>query len=223
MFVPIHDQNPLKYIRFQYVTVSIIVLNVVIFFLVGDMNSDAREVIAALYHYSLIPQAVSDNPGIYQQTNLPFQSMRLITYAFMHADFWHLAGNMLFLWVFGDNVEDDLGHLKFLFFYLVACAVSGLFHVALVGEPHVPLVGASGAVSAVLAAYVVLHPQVRIWVLFLGRIPLRLPAIWLIAAWAGLQVFNLVILPDDQVSYAAHVGGLLVGFALLPFVRRRGN
>ena len=111
------------------------------------------------------------------------EDLTYLTYAFLHADIFHLGGNMLFLWVFGDNVEDALGHFRFLLFYLL-CAVGGaLFHGIMAPQSEMPLIGASGAVAGIVAAYLILHPRVKIWVLAFGRIPLRIPAWISLAPW----------------------------------------
>lgn len=221
MFIPLHDSNPLRHIAFPAVTWTIIALNVALYLGLGDLSPERPHSLSAILDFALFTHAIGMDPGPFAQGPLPFEGLRLVTYAFLHGDVWHLAGNMLFLWVFGDNVEDDLGHPGFLGFYLFGALAAGLAHVWAFPDSDLPLVGASGAVSAVMAAYVILHPRVRVWVLVLGRLPLRLPALWVILAWAGLQLVFLVFDPGDGVSYAAHVGGLAAGAATLPLVRRR--
>ena len=148
--------------------------------------------------------------------------MSLITYAFLHGNFMHLIGNMLFLWVFGDNVEDAMGHGRYLAFYIICAIVSGLAYALLDLNSDMPLIGASGAVSGVVAAYLMLHPKVKVWVLALGRIPLRLSAQWLLGAWVLYQIYNAVAYPESQVAWIAHVGGLVAGAILVLFFRRKG-
>ena len=104
------------------------------------------------------------------------ERLTLLSYMFFHGDILHLAGNMLFLWVFGDNVEDAMGHIKFLIFYLACGVIAGLVHAWVVPTSDAPLIGASGAVAGVIAAYLMLHPRVRVWVLALKAIPLRISA-----------------------------------------------
>jgi membrane associated rhomboid family serine protease len=145
-----------------------------------------------------------------------------ITYAFLHLDIWHLGSNMLFLWVFGDNVEDALGHAKYLVFYLL-CAIAGaLMHGVAMPDSQGPLIGASGAISGVVAAYFLLHPKVRVWVLVLMRIPLPLPAYIPLALWIAQQFVLMFISQFDEVSWAAHVGGILAGLILVLVMRRPG-
>ena len=134
-----------------------------------------------------------------------------ITYAFLHMDFWHLASNMLFLWVFGDNVEDAIGHFKFLIFYLICAAAGAALHGFVGRNRKAPLIGASGAISGVVAAYFLLHPRVQVWVLVLFRIPLPLPAFIPLALWIIQQFVMLWLDLDDMVSWGAHVGGIVTG------------
>jgi len=144
-----------------------------------------------------------------------------VTYAFLHADIWHLGTNMLFLWVFGDNVEDAMGHLRFLVFYLLCAAAGALAHGLLDPRSEAPLIGASGAVAGVVAAYLLLHPRVRLWVLVLGRIPLPLPAFVPLTLWIVYQLYMLVFDAQGEVSWAAHIGGIVAGFALIALMKRR--
>jgi membrane associated rhomboid family serine protease len=128
---------------------------------------------------------------------------------------------MLFLWVFGDNVEDALGHFRYLVFYLL-CAVAGaVVHGMMAPDSQAPLVGASGAIAGVVAAYLILHPRVKIWVLAFARIPLRLPAWIVLVLWIAFQFLMFLGGGEDQVSWAAHVGGIVAGAVLVLILRRR--
>ena len=129
---------------------------------------------------------------------------------------------MLYLWIFGDNVEDAMGHVRFLVFYLLCAAFAGFAHALLEPSSIVPLIGASGAVAGVIGAYLVLHPKVRVWVLALGRVPLRLPAWLLLAGWIAFQVFMALGGGDRQVAWWAHVAGAIAGAVLVVPMRRRG-
>ncbi|TJW44469.1 MAG: rhomboid family intramembrane serine protease, partial [Mesorhizobium sp.] len=145
-----------------------------------------------------------------------------LTYSFLHADIFHLGGNMLFLWVFGDNVEDALGHVRYLVFYLL-CAVGGAFFQGLVAwDSQVPLIGASGAIAGVVAAYLILYPRVKVWVLAFARIPLRIPAFIPLILWILFQVVMFAAGGEDQVSWACHIGGIITGAVLVLVLRSRG-
>ena len=220
MFIPLHDANSLKHIRLQYVTLALIAANVVIHLTTALAGAGFE--MAAVIGLGYIPSTVFDIAERPDEWVLVPDDLTYITYAFLHGDFWHLTGNMLFLWVFGDNVEDALGHFRFLVFYL-ACAVAGAFlHGIVAPESQAPLIGASGAIAGVVAAYLMLHPRVKIWVLALGRFPIRLPASILLVLWILFQVAMVVLAAEDEISWAAHVGGIVAGAVLVLFMRRRG-
>lgn len=219
MFIPLHDANSLKRIKLQYVTIGLIAANVVVFLLTG-LGSE-RAVTAAVYGFGYIPSVVFDKVSLPPDLEIIPEDLTYISYAFMHADIFHLGGNMLFLWVFGDNVEDAMGHVKFLIFYLL-CAIGGaLFHGFLAPDSQVPLIGASGAIAGVVTAYLFLHPRVRIWVLAFGRIPLRIPAYIALVLWILFQFAMFGMGGEDQISWSCHVGGIIAGAVLVLFLRNR--
>ena len=115
------------------------------------------------------------------------EPITLVTSLFLHGSFLHLAGNMLFLWVFGDNVEDGMGHARFLVFFLLCGIAACLAHCLMNPLSTAPLIGASGAIAGVVAAYLILYPRVKIWALFFGRLPLQVPAMYAIGFWFLLQ------------------------------------
>ena len=220
MFIPLHDANSLKRIKLQYVTISLIVANVVVFLFTG-LGSDEFAT-ATAYGLGYIPSVAFDTVDLPASLYIVPEDLTYLTYAFLHADIFHLGGNMLFLWVFGDNVEDALGHLKFLVFYL-ACAVAGAaFHGLVAPDSQVPLIGASGAIAGVVSAYLILHPRVKIWILAFGRIPLRIPAYITLALWILFQFVMFAAGGEDQISWACHIGGILAGAVLVLILRDRG-
>ncbi|HET7141251.1 MAG TPA: rhomboid family intramembrane serine protease, partial [Candidatus Limnocylindria bacterium] len=212
---PIGDQNePGRGLPF--VTLAIIGLNVAIFLLLQQAggNNDFT------YGWSAIPREIVHGVDLVraqvvviggQQFQVPQApgpdpiQLTLLSSMFMHAGWLHLGGNMLFLWVFGDNVEDALGHVRYLVFYL-ACAAGGAFFHGLVGpDSQAPLIGASGAIAGVVTAYLILHPRVKIWILAFARIPLRIPAFIVLALWILLQFVMFAAGGEDQISWACHV------------------
>lgn len=221
MFIPLHDQNRLKHVPRPYVNLAIIAANVLIF-LVLQGAGDVKTVNASSVSHGLIPVVLFDIRDLAPQVQVLPDWMSVVTYAFLHGNFMHLIGNMLFLWVFGDNVEDALGHVRYLVFYLLCAAAGGLCYAGLDTQSAVPLIGASGAVSGVVAAYLMLHPRVKVWVLAFGRIPLRLTARWLLGAWVLYQLVNAVFSTESQVAWSAHVGGLIAGALLVVVMRRPG-
>lgn len=219
-FIPIHDANPLKHIRRPYIAWGIILANLAAFVLqVTGAFGDPRE---SMISYGLIPSFLSGiaerPPGL---AAIP-DSLTMITSAFLHADIWHLGGNMIFLWVFADNIEDALGHARFLAFYLLSAVGAGLALILSDPASQIPTIGASGAVSGVVAAYFLLHPSVRIWVLLFARIPVRLSAVWVLGGWLAYQFVAAAMGADDGVAWFAHIGGLLTGAVLVLFLRRPG-
>jgi membrane associated rhomboid family serine protease len=223
VFVPIYDDNRLKYIKFQYVTLFLIALNVMCF--AFEEAGIDQSVIAsfALVPVELVAMGPFGGHAPFSAEALPVPEIfTLITYMFFHGDPLHIAGNMLFLWVFGDNVEDACGHARFLLLYLACGLIGGLTHVALQVQSNVPLVGASGAVAGVISAYLVLHPRVRVWVLAFKFIPLRISAAWLLGAWISIQVMMLFVPQSGPVAWWAHIGGIAAGAVLIVTLKRPG-
>lgn len=221
MFIPLHDTNALKYIRLQYVTITLIVVNCLIWFFTGLVANDSIEN-HAIAGFGFIPAVAFHSAVLDPSLTIVPANWTFITYAFLHNDFMHLATNMVFLWVFGDNVEDALGHFRYLIFFMLCAAAGALVHALIAPSSQGPLIGASGAVSGVIVAYFMLHPRVRVWVLVLFRIPLPLPAFIPLAFWICQQFYFLVVDRGGEVSWGAHVGGILSGAFLVLFFRRKG-
>lgn len=219
MFIPLYDSNHLRHIRLQYVTLGLIAINVIVYLLtsVGGEEFATATVLGLGY----IPSVVHDIAELSPDLIIIPEKLSYITYSFLHGDIFHLGGNMLFLWVFGDNVEDALGHFRFLVFYLM-CAVAGAFlHGLILPDSQMPLIGASGAIAGIVAAYLILYPRVKVWVLAFARIPLRIPAWIPLILWVCFQFLMIAIGGDDEVSWAAHVGGIVAGAVLVLILRRR--
>lgn len=221
MLIPLHDANALRHIKKPYVTRSLIVINFIVYLLMLPEGfaaaADSAVMVlgfipALVTHQAVLPEALQGLPP----------GFTYVTYSFLHGSFMHVGLNMLFLWIFGDNVEDALGHVKFLVFYF-ACAAAGAFaHQLLAFDPEAPLIGASGAISGIIMAYAMLHPHVRLWVLVFFGIPLPLPAFIPLLFWVGQQFFQLMTGYGEGVSFAAHVGGIVAGGVLVVVLRRKG-
>ncbi|MDR7544626.1 MAG: rhomboid family intramembrane serine protease [Armatimonadota bacterium] len=201
------------------VVYGLIAVSVAVF--LHTLGLESQGSLRAIYDtYGVVPRAVSGGPG---------QAwMGLVTSMFLHGSWVHLGGNMLYLWVFGDNVEDAMGHAAFLVFYLLTGTLAALAHVVTHPASATPLVGASGAIAGVLGAYFVLYPRARIlslvFVVFLIRL-VELPASLVLLLWFVLQVFQgvaaLAAPHVETVAWWAHVGGFVAGAVLVPlFVRR---
>jgi membrane associated rhomboid family serine protease len=208
---PIGDDNTQRR-SFPVVTSVLIALNVLMF-LVELSGGDQF-----VQEWAFIPARFSADPM--------GQAVTIFTAMFMHGGWLHLFGNMLFLWIFGDNVEDRFGHLQFLIFYLLVGIAATLAQFAMAPHSSVPNVGASGAIAGVLGAYILMFPQSRVNVL-LGRQIVAMPALIVIGLWIALQLFSEVgaLASTDEtsdvggVAYMAHIGGFLAGF-LLTFLFR---
>lgn len=220
MFIPLYDSNRLRHIRHQYVTFGIIGLNILVWLVTSVAGSDLAQ--AAVLGLGYIPAVAHDFAVLPPELELVPEPLTYLTYGFLHVDLLHLGGNMLFLWVFGDNVEDALGHVRYLVFYFACTIAAAAFHGMVTPDSQSPLIGASGAVAGVIAAYLILHPRVKLWVLAFARIPLRVPAFVALALWIGTQFVMFVIDRENQISWSAHVGGILAGAVLVVLLRRTG-
>jgi membrane associated rhomboid family serine protease len=222
MFIPLHDDTPLRMIRFQWVTGAIIVLNTFIFLAtyVGSSDESLYTLAAA---YGVIPLDVTSPGSVVPGADLIPAPLTYVTYAFVHGGWLHLIVNMLFMWVFADNVEDAFGHGAFLILYLLCAIGAALVHTLIAPQSEAPLIGASGAVGGVLGAYLLLYPKARIWILLFMRLPLPIPALYVVVGWLVLQVASLYLSPPDDVSVAwwAHIGGFASGFILTLILRSR--
>jgi membrane associated rhomboid family serine protease len=219
MFLPLHDQNPIRHVAFPYVTYGLIGLNALVFLLQLAMGSYGFQWFAV--EYGMVPIVVRN--VVEQPVAWLPDWANLVTYAFLHGDWLHLLSNMLFLWIFGDNIEDALGHVKFLVFYLLCAVLAGLAHLALNFDSTSPLIGASGAVAGVMGAYILLYPHARVFVLMriVIPIPLPIPALWMLGVWIATQIFNVVVGSQEPVAWWAHLGGIAAGMLLaVPFKRR---
>lgn len=220
MFMPIHDTNPLRHIRYPYVTYGLMAVSIVCYLLQWTMSPIAFR--QATIEFGMIPIVVRD---LYPQP-LPWLPgwATFGTYAFLHADWLHLLTNMLFLWIFGDNIEDAMGHARFLIFYFACSVLAALTYFAFNFDGNGPLVGASGAVAGVMGAYILLFPHARVIVLarlIIIPIPLPVPAFLMLGFWIATQVFAVLVGSEEPVAWWAHLGGFVAGIVLAVLLKRR--
>ena len=245
MVLPLSDDNSDR-TTFPVVNVILIAINVIVFFAFQGMGSNSDFTLA----FSTVPAEIVGGkdivtedrkvemrtaegpmqvlvPGL-KETPIPIY-LTILTSMFMHGGIAHLLGNMWFLWIFGDNIEHDLGRVRYVLFYLLCGVVASLTHVLLnQSGPSslVPCLGASGAISGVMGAYLVLHPQRRVTVL-LFRVVTQVPAYVAVGMWFLFQVvsgLNLLGGGESGVAYGAHIGGFVAGAALVkPFKFRRSR
>jgi membrane associated rhomboid family serine protease len=209
--IPLRDVIPSR--TTPGVTVSLIAANILIYLFQLGLSERGQD--AFLFTFGLVPAS--------------FSIPTMFTSMFVHGGFAHLAGNMLFLWIFGDNVEDRFGHLRFLGFYFVCGVVAAVSQVALHPGSTVPMVGASGAIAGVMGAYLVLYPRSRVLMLFpFPPILFELPALFFLVMWFVVQFLNgissLPVFEQDAISggvaFWAHVMGFVSGLVLVVFLRR---
>lgn len=210
--IPLSDDNSTRKTT-PIVTYILIALNILFFFLELAGGEEF------IMKWSFIPNRFLANPG----ANIP----TLFTSMFMHAGWGHLIGNMLYLWIFGDNVEDRFGKVKFLIFYLICGLAATFSQLTFTPESNVPNLGASGAIAGILGAYIVLFPQGKVNVM-LGRGITQLPALLVIGFWFVLQFISSVASTAstadmEGVAYMAHVGGFLSGLLIALIFRKVGQ
>ncbi|AZV80460.1 rhomboid family intramembrane serine protease [Parasedimentitalea marina] len=213
---PIRDHNPSG--RRPYIVYTLMALNILAYaFYATTFTTDIE--LARLYDaYALIPAEIDASHRL----------SPLVSSLFLHGSFMHLAGNMLFLWIFGDNMEDEMGHLPFLAFYIVCGIGAGLIHVVSGPGSHVPTIGASGAIAGVMGGYLLLFPRARIDILLILVIYFRIfsiPAYLMLGVWLGLQFLGTLDTDPNTggVAYWAHTGGFAVGLLItVPLWIKRG-
>jgi len=220
---PISDDNPRRHLA-PYVTWTFIGICVAVFVWQVSLGPRAGE--AAIYSYGMIPARVFGYAELPPELLAVPGWATVFTSMFMHGGWLHLGGNMLFLWIFGDNIEDSMGHGRYAVFYLLCGVAAALSQGFLEPASQIPMIGASGAVSGVLGAYLLLHPGATVRVLiFLGIFVTvaHIPALLVLGIWFVGQLASAAMAPPGQpgVAFAAHVGGFVAGLALVSVFKRR--
>ncbi len=217
--IPLHDDNPTT--RFPWVTLAVIVLCSLVFLWQISLPTTLQS--AVVYGLGFIPAVVFTDAQLAPELYMVPGTLSVFTSMFLHGGFMHLLGNMLFLWVFGNNVEDAMGPLRFLLFFLL-CGLAAAAAQALPNPgSEIPMIGASGALSGVLGAYFLLYPRAEILVLIpLGLQVIRIPAALMLGLWLLIQVLSALGGAADAagVAWLAHIGGFLAGLALVPLFKR---
>jgi membrane associated rhomboid family serine protease len=222
MFIPLKDLNPSR--TYPFINITLILGNIAVFIYqlgIGATHSE-RATAAFFLPYCTVPARIPAFLG--GHTGFENAFLPLVTSMFLHAGFLHIAGNMLFLWIFGDNVEDFFGHFAYLLFYMACGIGAGLLHVLFNFHSTVPALGASGAISGVMGAYILLYPRARILTLVF-IFPIPVPAVLFLGLWyvgqflAGLSTIGARV--TGGVAVWAHIGGFLLGMLLTAMARRR--
>jgi len=220
--IPLRDDNPttLK----PVITVGLIALCTLVFFWQLSLGAHAEAVIQAL---GVMPAALFGKQALAPELMQVPAALTVVTSMFLHGGWMHLIGNMLYLWIFGNNVEDAMGHGRFVVFYLVCGAVAVLAQALPAPDSTIPMIGASGAISGVLGAYLLLYPHARVLVLiplgFFSRV-IYLPAMIVLGFWFLLQLLSTLLADPGRpgVAFGAHAGGFVAGMLLVPLFKRRG-
>ncbi|MCB1349026.1 MAG: rhomboid family intramembrane serine protease [Maritimibacter sp.] len=214
---PIRDHNPSS--RTPYVTYLLIAANTGVFLTYVGLLGNERALYELFWTWGAVPVKITNGVGL----------EGIFTSMFLHAGFMHLAGNMLFLWIFGDNLEDKLGHVGYLAFYIASGLGAVALQIAAAPASEVPMVGASGAIAGVLGGYLLLFPRARVDVLIIIVVIFKVfpvPSWIMLALWFGFQVFNGAVNPADAggVAHWAHAGGFIVGLiGVVPVWLRLGG
>ncbi|NLY95600.1 MAG: rhomboid family intramembrane serine protease [Myxococcales bacterium] len=229
--IPIKDDNP--HFLTPYVTVTIIVLNVAAWFVLQGAGQ-GEPFFVSLCELGLIPSEwlgtstpgarVPLGDGVYCILEGQAPRFTVLSSMFLHGGWLHLLGNLWFLWIFGNNVEDSMGHLRFVVFYVLSGLAAAALQIATDPSSSVPMVGASGAISGVMGAYIVLYPRVGVHLLvpiFIFITTVRVPAFMMLGYWLVLQLLGgmFTVTPGGGVAFWAHVGGFVAGMVMIPFFK----
>ena len=211
---PLKDDNPTQ--TKPIVTILLISFCIILFLYQFSINE--LQNYQFILKYGMVPQDLFYNGNIFEPLTI-FSSM------FLHGGFLHLLGNMLFLWIYGNNIEDSMGHTKSLFFYILCGIAAALTQALMVPSSNIPMIGASGAVSGILSAYLLLFPRAKVSTLvfiFFFITVIRVPAGILILIWIGTQLINANLTDPNSpgVAWFAHIGGFFMGALLIPFFKK---
>ncbi|MEK6590889.1 MAG: rhomboid family intramembrane serine protease [Nitrospinota bacterium] len=217
--IPLKDDNPTRI--FPFVTIGIIIVNILVFLYQLSLGPGYERFI---FSYGALPYEITHGIDIGPQVQIPL-FFTVYTSMFMHGGFMHIIGNMLYLWIFGNNIEDSMGHLRFIFFYIICGTAASLAHIFTNPNSKIPMVGASGAISGILGAYILLFPHARILTLvmmgFFVRI-IKVPAVIVLGFWIVFQLLNSAIAAGSEgggVAWLAHIGGFFAGLLLINFFK----
>jgi membrane associated rhomboid family serine protease len=218
--IPIRDINPTN--RFAIVTFTLIVLNIVVF--IYELSLGTMGGGAFIATFALIPKRLV-SPETVMAGAIPVTAT-LVTSMFLHGGLLHIAGNMLYLWIFGNNVEDDTGRVRFIVFYMLCGLIAATAHAFMNRSSLTPMIGASGAISGVLGAYLLLYPRARVVTLVMFGFYIRtieVPAMFVLGFWFVLQFLNALISGGSGagVAWYAHIAGFVAGLLLIGLFKRR--
>ena len=211
-FFPFKDDNPTK----STPIISFIIIGICCLVYLFQSSLSQNQEIFLIKNYGATPILLTNQTFIYWYSS--------ISSMFLHGSLMHLGGNLLYLWIFGDNVEDEFGRFNFILFYILCGVGAVIAQILFNTESNVPMIGASGAIAGTLGAYIVLYPRAKIfvfaWVVIFVKI-LKIPAFIVIGIWIGLQIMNVFDQGVSGVAYSAHVGGFICGVILTPLFKKK--
>lgn len=218
MFLPLKDENPTK--TFPYMTILLIACSTFVFFIELAMGQYRGYIVAK---FGMVPFEITHGVDLNPQVALgPY--ITLLTSLFLHGSFFHLIGNMWFLWIFGNNIEDVVGHYKFIAFYILGGVAASFLQIAVSASSTVPVIGASGAVSAILGAYILMFPKARVktlMFLFIFVTVINVPAVAFIGIWFFMQLLSSVTRAGSNVAWFAHIGGFIFGLLAIKLFQKK--
>ncbi|MEK7279729.1 MAG: rhomboid family intramembrane serine protease [Nitrospirota bacterium] len=222
--IPLKDDNPTK--TFPIITILIIAINIFVYFYMLTLDDDSARHLVNLY--GATPYELMHGYGLNKGVSLSIM-LTVITSMFLHGGFFHLLSNMLYLWVFGNNIEDSMGHFRFIVFYAICGSVAVFAHALINQGSTLPMIGASGAISGVLGAYLILFPRARVLTLlplgFFMQV-VKIPALFFLGFWIAFQIINSTFSigkGGDGIAWFAHIGGFLAGLLLIVFFKKRNS
>jgi membrane associated rhomboid family serine protease len=218
--IPLRDDNPTRTLPIvNYTLIGLCVLAFLWQLTLGVAGGQR-----AIYSLGVIPAVLLGDAQLPPEFDAVPPALSVLTSMFLHGGWMHLIGNMLYLWIFGDNIEEAMGRVKYVVFYVACGAIAALSQALPHPESEVPMIGASGAISGVLGAYLMLFPHARVLTLIpLGFVSqlVRIPAVWVLLLWFVIQLLSNTFGGDSGVAFSAHVGGFIGGVALIGLFKRR--
>jgi membrane associated rhomboid family serine protease len=216
--IPLKDDNPIE--RFPFITVGILAVNALVY--IYQLTLPALHLEAFIFRFGAIPYNLTHPlaADLLYVTALP-PILTVFSSMFLHGGFIHLVSNMLYLWIFGDNIENALGHFRFILFYLISGFFASLFHILSAPNATIPMIGASGAIAGILGAYLILFPRANVSTLFIFIIIIRIikvPAVLVLGFWFLIQLLNAGT-EGGSVAWYAHIGGFIAGIFLVKILK----
>lgn len=219
---PLHDDNPTEIN--PVITIGLIVICVLVYLWQTSLGQELSQMM--IYSLGVIPAVLLNSTELSSDLYILPAELTILTSMFMHGGFFHLAGNMLYLWIFGNNVEDSMGHFRFIIFYLLCGTAAALTQAFIDPASEIPMIGASGAISGVLGAYLLLYPHAKVLVI----IPIivfiqtfRIPAMFVLIFWFLMQLLSssTAVSGEGGTAWWAHIGGFITGMVLIPFFKHQ--